>query len=71
MTICPNCGSSHAERHELPQDRLLRIQCPECDYFLLACTKTNRPIEVYAPGVDLHKFMERTLKTNPIAHKLL
>jgi predicted RNA-binding Zn-ribbon protein involved in translation (DUF1610 family) len=63
MTICPNCGSHHAERFDLTAEQMIRIQCPDCDYFLLACTKTHRPIEVYAPGINLNRTIDRLKAT--------
>jgi uncharacterized Zn finger protein len=47
---CPNCGD-HAERHHIISDRLIRTQCPRCDYFMLACSVTGKVIEAYAPGI--------------------
>ena len=47
---CPNCGS-HAERHHLMSDRLLRTQCPSCDYLMITCADSGRVIEAYAPGI--------------------
>jgi predicted RNA-binding Zn-ribbon protein involved in translation (DUF1610 family) len=47
---CPNCGS-HAERHHLVADELIRTQCPTCDYLMITCAQTGRVIEAYAPGI--------------------
>ncbi|NEQ32520.1 MAG: replication restart DNA helicase PriA [Leptolyngbya sp. SIO4C5] len=47
---CPNCGNS-AERHYLSSDRLVRTQCPRCDYLMITCSSTGRVIEAYAPGL--------------------
>jgi hypothetical protein len=45
---CSNCGGA-AERHT--NDQIVRTQCASCDYLLIACRKTGRVIECYAPGV--------------------
>ena len=47
---CPNCGS-HAERHHLTVDQLIRTQCPSCDYLMITCAQTGKVIEAYAPGI--------------------
>ncbi len=47
---CPNCGS-HAERHYLTGDQLIRTQCPSCDYLMITCAQTGKVIEAYAPGI--------------------
>lgn len=47
---CPNCGSQ-AERHHLGREELTRTQCPTCDYLMIACSRTGRVIEAYAPGL--------------------
>jgi hypothetical protein len=47
---CPNCGSG-AERHHLDLQELTRTQCPTCDYLMIACSRTGRVIEAYAPGL--------------------
>jgi ssDNA-binding Zn-finger/Zn-ribbon topoisomerase 1 len=47
---CPNCGS-HAERHPLESNQLIRTQCPSCDYLMITCSKTGKVIEAYAPGI--------------------
>ncbi|MBW4622161.1 MAG: replication restart DNA helicase PriA [Cyanosarcina radialis HA8281-LM2] len=47
---CPNCGS-RAERHHLDLQELTRTQCPTCDYLMIACSRTGRVIEAYAPGL--------------------
>ncbi|MCU0515300.1 MAG: replication restart DNA helicase PriA [Oscillatoria sp. Prado101] len=47
---CPNCGS-HAERHYLASSDLTRTQCPTCDYLMIACSRTGRVTEAYAPGI--------------------
>jgi hypothetical protein len=47
---CPNCGSC-AERQYLEADRLIRTQCPTCDYLMITCAQTGRVIEAYAPGI--------------------
>jgi hypothetical protein len=47
---CPNCGSQ-AERHHLYEQELIRTQCPTCDYLMIACSRTARVIEAYAPGL--------------------
>ncbi|HIK16752.1 MAG TPA: zinc ribbon domain-containing protein [Leptolyngbyaceae cyanobacterium M33_DOE_097] len=52
--FCPNCGS-HAERHHLEEDGLIRTQCHACDYLMITCDKTNRVIEAYAPGLYANK----------------
>ncbi len=48
---CPNCGSP-AERHVILDRDLTRTQCATCDYLLIACQKTGRVIESYAPGIE-------------------
>jgi ribosomal protein S27AE len=57
-TICPNCGSSAAERHQIVHQELIRTQCPHCDYLMVSCSRTNRIIEAYAPGIDALKFQD-------------
>lgn len=57
-TICPNCGSSAAERHQLLTEELTRTQCPHCDYLMVSCTLTNRVLEAYAPGIDALKLLD-------------
>jgi len=47
---CPNCGS-HAERHNLVEEQLTRIQCAACDYLMITCARTGKVIEAYAPGI--------------------
>lgn len=47
---CPNCGHP-AERHHLIEHQLIRTQCPACDYLMITCSRTNRVIEAYAPGI--------------------
>ncbi len=59
---CPNCGSA-AERHTIPSRQLVRTQCATCDYLLIACQKTGRIIECYAPGVREISVRERTHAT--------
>ena len=62
--ICPNCGSPSAERHNIAASQINRTQCPECDYLLVMCQRTNRVIEAYAPGLDLHKSRQAILVRN-------
>lgn len=50
MVRCPNCGS-HAERHHLPSEQLIRTQCSTCDYLMITCAATGKVIEAYAPGI--------------------
>ncbi|NET34822.1 MAG: replication restart DNA helicase PriA [Cyanothece sp. SIO1E1] len=52
---CPNCGSNHAERHYLGSSRLIRTQCPTCDYLMITCSVTGKVVEAYAPGIPLHR----------------
>ena len=47
---CPNCGS-HAERQHIQESRIIRTQCPTCDYLMVTCSLTARVIEAYAPGI--------------------
>ncbi|MCG8363996.1 MAG: replication restart DNA helicase PriA [Pseudanabaenales cyanobacterium] len=47
---CPNCGCS-AERYHLKDQRLIRTQCPHCDYLMITCSRTGKVIEAYAPGI--------------------
>lgn len=47
---CPNCGSE-GERHYLLDSQLTRTQCATCDYLMITCTRTNKVIEAYAPGI--------------------
>lgn len=51
---CPNCGSP-AERSHLFSSKLVRTQCPACDYLMVTST-AGRVIEAYAPGIDTHRF---------------
>lgn len=46
---CSNCGCSAAERHYLPEYRIIRTQCGTCDY-LLVMGEGGKVIEAYAPG---------------------
>ncbi|MGB3573185.1 MAG: hypothetical protein WA783_20670 [Phormidesmis sp.] len=46
---CPTCGSS-AERYYLLESDIVRTQCDHCDYLMVACAKTGRVIEAYAPS---------------------
>ncbi len=46
---CPTCGAS-AERHYLLDSGRVRTQCDHCDYLMVACAKTGRVIEAYAPS---------------------
>lgn len=50
MVRCPNCGS-HAERHHLSSEQLIRTQCPACDYLMITCASTGKVIEAHAPGI--------------------
>ncbi|MEM9121018.1 MAG: replication restart DNA helicase PriA [Cyanobacteria bacterium P01_F01_bin.56] len=47
---CPNCGGN-ASRHFLAKDKLIRTQCPHCDYLMITCSHTGNVIEAYAPGL--------------------
>lgn len=49
--ICPNCGSTKAERHCVADLKLIRTQCPSCDYLMVTCASTGKVIEAYAPGI--------------------
>jgi predicted RNA-binding Zn-ribbon protein involved in translation (DUF1610 family) len=51
---CPNCGNP-AERYYLQKPQLVRTQCPACDYLLITCSKTNKVIEAYAPGIEVSR----------------
>jgi hypothetical protein len=48
---CPNCGR-YGERHHIQESNIVRTQCPECDYLLVACSLTGKVIECYAPGLS-------------------
>lgn len=48
---CPNCGSE-GERHYIAESKLIRTQCPTCDYLMVTCSDTGKVIEAYAPGID-------------------
>jgi hypothetical protein len=48
---CPNCGR-YGERHHIEESNIVRTQCPECDYLMVACSLTGRVIEAYAPGLS-------------------
>ncbi len=48
---CPNCGSE-GERYHLTESKLIRTQCPTCDYLMVTCSDTGKVIEAYAPGID-------------------
>jgi ribosomal protein S27AE len=61
-TICPNCGSSAAERRQLMTEQLTRTQCPHCDYLMVSCSRTNRVLESYAPGINALKFQNALRK---------
>ena len=47
---CSNCGSE-AERHYIIDSQLTRTQCSHCDYLMVTCSRTNKVIEAYAPGI--------------------
>lgn len=47
---CPNCGK-HAERQHVQESRVVRTQCPACDYLMVTCSLTARVIEAYSPGL--------------------
>ena len=47
---CPTCGCN-AERYHLEDERLIRTQCPRCDYLMIMCSQTGKVIEAYAPGI--------------------
>jgi predicted RNA-binding Zn-ribbon protein involved in translation (DUF1610 family) len=47
---CPNCGSL-AERQYIASSKVVRTQCPSCDYLMILCSRTNKVIEAYAPGI--------------------
>jgi predicted RNA-binding Zn-ribbon protein involved in translation (DUF1610 family) len=49
---CPNCGH-HAERYHLESERLVRTQCPSCDYLMITCAVTGKVVEAYAPGIAI------------------
>lgn len=49
--ICPNCGSSKAERYYVADLELIRTQCPSCDYLMVTCASTGKVVEAYAPGI--------------------
>lgn len=51
---CPNCGS-HGERHHILTSRLVRTQCPTCDYLLITDNLTGKVVEAYAPGIDIDR----------------
>ncbi|MGD1852246.1 MAG: hypothetical protein ACFCBU_17220 [Cyanophyceae cyanobacterium] len=46
---CPNCGQ-HAERQHIQESRVIRTQCPSCDYLMVTCSLTARVIEAYSSG---------------------
>ncbi|UIE36127.1 replication restart DNA helicase PriA [Leptodesmis sichuanensis] len=48
---CPNCGKP-AERHTLLLEKLIRTQCPACDYLMILCAQTAKVVEAYAPGIS-------------------
>ncbi|PSB22621.1 replication restart DNA helicase PriA [filamentous cyanobacterium CCP2] len=49
---CPNCGSL-AEREYIISSQIVRTQCPSCDYLMILCSRTNKVIEAYAPGIPV------------------
>jgi predicted RNA-binding Zn-ribbon protein involved in translation (DUF1610 family) len=49
---CPNCGSL-AEREYITRSQIVRTQCPSCDYLMILCSRTNKVIEAYAPGIRI------------------
>ncbi len=65
--ICPNCGSPAAERHQIAERQIERTQCPECDYLLVMCQRTNQTIEAYAPGLDVARSIQAILRRNSAA----
>lgn len=48
---CPTCGSS-AERYHMADERVIRTQCPCCDYLMILCSQTGKVIESYAPSLS-------------------
>jgi transposase-like protein len=48
---CPNCGNCHCERINVLDRSIQRIECINCDYLLITCTRTHQVIEAYAPGI--------------------
>ena len=60
--ICPNCGSTTAERHILADSQIVRTECRDCDYLLITCQRTDRVIEAYSPGIYFSKSRQKTLQ---------
>lgn len=54
LVRCPNCGS-YAEREQILNHHIVQTQCPACDYLMITCSKTNKVIEAYAPGIPAIK----------------
>lgn len=67
---CPNCGSSAAERHILPESQIERTQCRDCDYLLVTCLRTNRVLEAYAPTIDFRKFKQTLVLRKSVSARL-
>lgn len=51
---CPNCGS-FALKSKLPQQNLISISCPACDYLIIHCPDSAKVLEAYAPGLKMRK----------------
>ncbi|WP_283757650.1 hypothetical protein [Roseofilum casamattae] len=47
---CPNCGGSAQRKHLIKKEQT-QIECPDCDYYMLTCSRTGRVKEAYAPGI--------------------
>jgi ssDNA-binding Zn-finger/Zn-ribbon topoisomerase 1 len=61
---CPNCGQ-YGERHHIKESNIVRTQCPECDYLLVACSLTGKVIECYAPGLSTASVLFHRHMTTP------
>ena len=58
IIYCPNCGD-RATR-QITDNYIKRTSCPNCDYLLVQCAKTNKVIEAYAPGIDSERLVVPT-----------
>ena len=59
---CPNCGntatrayftSQEAKYHNCPQNQVIQVECPYCDYLMVMCAFSGNVVEAHASSTSL------------------
>ena len=58
---CPNCGDAATRTHftsqeakysNCPQNQVIQVECPHCDYLMVMCTFSGNVIEAHASSTS-------------------